>query len=222
MPLERSAGSRAWWVLAALLAGASWIATWWPAAWLDWQPGLALHEPWRAWTAAFVHWSDLHLWVNLAAAAVVAALGVAAALPARAALAWLVAWPLAHLGLALQPSLLHYGGLSGVLHAGVAVAALWLCARERGARRWIGAAVGAGLIVKVLLERPWGPPLAHPAAWDIAIAPLAHASGAVAGLLCGAGALWFSRPAPGLDGGAGPAPLAAGTAPPRRTTGSHG
>jgi hypothetical protein len=36
--------------------------------------------------------------------------------------------------------------------------------------------------VKLLIEAPWGPALRHPPDWDIAIAPLAHATGAIAGL----------------------------------------
>ena len=184
-----------WWLrLAAAFAAASLIAEWLPAPWLDWQPALASTEPWRAFTAAWVHWSALHLGVNLLGAAVVAALGLAARLPAAAAAAWLAAWPLTQAGLAVQPALLHYGGLSGVLHAGVAVAALWLLVRDSGRRRALGAAVMAGLVLKVLLEQPWGPPLRTGGGWDIATAPLAHATGLLAGLLC-AGIALLSRPA---------------------------
>ena len=49
------------------------------------------------------------------------------------------------LALALAPQLQHYGGLSGVLHAGVAVAALSLAGQATGRRRLIGDAVLAGL-----------------------------------------------------------------------------
>jgi rhomboid family GlyGly-CTERM serine protease len=173
------------------------VITWWlPAAVLDWQPAAAAAEPWRFVTAAWVHWSPLHLAANLAATAVVAALGHAARLPAAAALAWLLAWPLTHAGLWLQPALAHYGGASGVLHAAVAVAACWLIGARNSARngarmgarqrrvRWIGAAIAAGLVTKLLLEQPWRGPLVHPASWDIAVAPLAHASGVLAGLAC--------------------------------------
>ena len=187
-----------WWLrLAAGLAGASLLAWWLPAPLLDWQPALATTEPWRAFTAAFVHWSALHLGANLLGTAVVAALGLAARLPARAAIAWLLAWPLTQIGLAVQPALLHYGGLSGVLHAGVAVAALWLLVRDvpgQGRRRMLGGAVMAGLVLKVLLEQPWGAPLRTGGGWDIATAPLAHATGLLAGLLC-AGLALRSRPA---------------------------
>ncbi len=172
-----------WTAIAAVLAGGSLLAWWAPAAWLDWQPAHA-GELWRWWTAAFVHWSPWHLAANLMGTMLVAALGrVGGATPA-AALAWLAAWPLTHGLLLMQPALAHYGGLSGVLHAGVAVAATGLVRREHGRRRWIGAAILAGLLVKLLLERPWGAALVQPADWDIAVAPLAHATGSAAGVLC--------------------------------------
>ncbi len=180
--------------LALGLAAASVLAWLAPAPWLDWQPARAAAEPWRAFTAAWVHWSGLHLAANLAGAGVLAALGWVARLPPRATLAWALAWPLTQCGLWLRPDLAHYGGLSGVLHAGVAVAAVWLLApqpgpqpesqRERRRERAVGAGIALGLVIKLLLEAPWGPTLRSSAEFDIAIAPLAHATGAVAGLLC--------------------------------------
>lgn len=151
---------------------------------IDWQPALAFAEPWRAFSAVAVHYSGLHLAANLAGGVVVAALGVAARVPARCVWAWLAAWPLTQFGLLLQPQLAHYGGLSGVLHAAVAVVAVQLVIDARGARRAIGAALLIGLIAKVVSESPWGAPLRHPAGWDIAVAPLAHATGLVAGAAC--------------------------------------
>jgi len=131
-----------------------------------------------------VHYSALHIAANAAGAALVAALGGAARVPLASALAWLIAWPLTQFGLALRPDLLHYVGLSGVLHAGTMIVAVHLVATARGARRAIGLALGAGIVAKVLIEAPWGPALRHPAGWDIATAPFAHATGAVAGLVC--------------------------------------
>lgn len=188
-----SAGARAWGLLSAVLAAGSVLAWWLPAASLDWQPELAATEPWRAWSAAFVHWSPQHLGTNLLAAAVVGAYGWAAQVPRAQAWAWCAAWPLTHLGLLLQPDLAHYGGLSGVLHGGVAIVCLWLALRQRGARRAVGAAVTLGLLIKLASEQPWGPPLQRSQEWDIAVAPLAHTSGALAGLLCGAIALVCTR-----------------------------
>lgn len=174
----------AWATLALSLALCA-IAGWWvDTSRLDWQPSLAAREPWRAITAAAVHYSPLHLAANLAGAALVGALGVVARVPARIVLAWLAAWPLTQLGLLLRPELTHYGGLSGVLHAGVAAAALWLLVHERGGRQFIGGAMLAALVLKILGEAPWGPALQWREGWDIAVAPWAHASGAACGLSC--------------------------------------
>jgi rhomboid family GlyGly-CTERM serine protease len=176
-------GRRAWLTFCAVLAAGA-LAGWaLPAPWLDWQPARAAAEAWRAWTAAFVHWSPLHLGGNLAGCAVLAAFGAAARVPLRATAAWALAWPLTHALLLVQPALVHYGGLSGVLHAGVAVAALSTWGGSPAHRR-IGGLVLAGLGLKLLLERPWAGPLAQPAGWDIAVAPLAHATGALSGVAC--------------------------------------
>jgi membrane associated rhomboid family serine protease len=218
------------------------------ASLLDWQAALGLREPWRLWTCAWVHWNAAHLGVNLAGGAVVAFVGWRARLPRDAALAWLLAWPLTQLAMAtlgadrLGAAMPHYGGLSGVLHAGVVVLGLtlaWPLARlpaprsrpdtgfvatrasaieptritegpwamtemgvhtaaapldtpasvpvepaERPLReRWIGVAIVAGTLAKVLLEAPWQLAPVPDAALGIAVAPLAHACGLVAGLL---------------------------------------
>lgn len=81
--------------------------------------------------------------------------------------------------------LLHYGGLSGVLHAGVAVlvAALWRA--PDAARRRVARVLGAGLLLKLLAEQPWGPVLPWDAGLGMARVPLAHLAGALAGLACG-------------------------------------
>lgn len=173
----------AWPALALLLAASALALRGAATAHWDWQPALALTQPWRAWTAAVVHFSPMHLHADLAGCAAVAAFGVVARCGVRATLAWALAWPLTQATLAIEPGLAHYGGLSGVLHAGVAVAAAQVLA-DGGARRWVGAAVLAGLAVKLLLEAPWRGSLRILPGWDIAIAPLAHAGGAAAGLAC--------------------------------------
>ena len=167
----------------ALAAGLAWFA---PREALDWQAQQAWTQPWRCWTAALVHLSPLHLGANLLGCAVVAAFGIAARLPPRATGAWLVAWPLGHIALSVQPQLLHYAGLSGVLHAGVAVAATHLVGSGHGQRRAVGAMVLAGLAIKLALEQPWAGPTQVIPGWDFRVAALAHLTGAVAGLLCGA------------------------------------
>lgn len=189
-------GARAWAGLAAGLAVAALLAAALPRQTIDWQPALAFAEPWRAFSAAAVHYSPLHLAANLAGTLLVGLLGVVAELPARCAWAWFAAWPLTHFGLLLRPELAHYGGLSGVLHAGVAVAALHLIVRGTARRRGIGAAILTGLLAKVLSEGPWGPVLQVREGWDIAVAPLAHATGTLAGLLCALVCLLAAAPRP--------------------------
>mgnify|MGYP006975178490 FL=1 len=76
-----------------------------------------------------------------------------------------------------------------MLHAGMAVATLWLVACTRGVRRGVGAAMMLGLVVKLLSERPWAEVLRQASGWDIALAPVGHATGAVAGFACAAAAL---------------------------------
>jgi rhomboid family GlyGly-CTERM serine protease len=180
-------GSRAWLRLCALLGALALLGFMLPTALLDGQPGRWLGQPWRLWTAAWVHWTPLHLAANVAGLMVVALYGCAAEVRSRDALAWLLAWPLTHLALAwwAAPAPAHYGGLSGVLHAGVAVASTALLAR-RGWPRAVGAAVGAALLLKLGTESRWWPWADGPGALvlDVAVAPQAHAAGVAAGLLC--------------------------------------
>ncbi len=186
-----TAGERAWIGLAAGLCGAAVAATLSgiaPGA-IDWQPARARLEPWRAFSAVAVHYSALHLAANLTGAALVAALGASAGVPRAMVAAWACAWPLTQLGLLVRPDLSHYGGLSGVLHAGAAIVALHLVWRGARLRRLIGAALAAGLVCKVLMEAPWGAPLRVGTGWDFATAPLAHATGLVAGTLCALAAI---------------------------------
>ena len=173
---------RAWALLAASIFLATLAAQAVPTTVLDWQPGLAATEPWRWWTALFVHFSRLHLGANLLGLVLVAALGLSARVPWPISAAWFVAWPLTHLALLLQPALRHYGGLSGVLHAAVAIVAVHLLTQPR--QRLIGAAILAGLGVKVVSESPWLGPVQHSAGWDIGVAPIAHACGLVVGIAC--------------------------------------
>lgn len=191
-------GVRAWLVVTGVLGLGSLAVSLvfsLPAA-FDWQPGHGLAEPWRAWTAAFVHWSTGHLLGNLFALSLVAALGRAARVTRADALAWALAWPLTHALFgavdALAPvrfvaHLPHYGGLSGVLHAGVVIVGLRLVWPMRGEReRLVGGALLAGVAAKVLLEAPWDLALRPDSLLGIGVAPIAHATGVIAGLAMGA------------------------------------
>lgn len=188
---------------------------------LDWQPSLATSEPWRWWTAAFVHYGAAHLTANLAGCAMLAALGAAAQMHGRWTWAWAAAWPLAHLLLWGVPGLVHYGGLSGLLHAAVAVVAIALLtetpdpdggtrsprlrespphapdvADDRGrgrTRRRVGTAIGLGLLLKLLLEQGLGPVPSVGLAIDVPVAVAAHLTGAVAGAACALAAAVLAR-----------------------------
>ena len=186
-----TAGERAWIGLAVGLCVAAVAATLSgiAAGAIDWQPARARIEPWRAFSAVAVHYSALHLGANLAGATLVATLGASAGVPRAMVAAWACAWPLTQLGLLVRPDLSHYGGLSGVLHAGAAIVALHLVWRGSRIRRLIGAALATGLVCKVLIEAPWGAPLRVGTGWDFATAPLAHATGLVAGTLCAMAAI---------------------------------
>jgi len=175
-----------------MLAGAAGVSAGWPRGTLDWQPDRAWLEPWRWFTAAWVHLDREHLLANLAGACVVAAFGHAAGCGRRDALAWALAWPLTHGALLLVPAVQHAAGASGVLHAGVAVAAGTLLGGH-GRRRTIGVLVLLGLLVKVLAEQPWVAPLRATAGWDFPVAVAVHASGVAAGLVAAAVAWATSR-----------------------------
>jgi len=180
----------AWVGVAVVLAAAALLGWRLPPERLDWQPALALGQPWRAWTAVGVHYSPAHLIGNLAGVALTGLCGWAVRVPARLAGAWLAAWPLTQFALLVRPDLLHYGGLSGVVHAGVAAIVVWVLATGRTrAQRWVGALVAIGFVAKLLSESPWGDALRHPAGWDIATAPIVHTTGALAGALCALAAL---------------------------------
>ncbi len=170
-------------VLAVIAITGSLLPSNWIAG-LDWQPDRIWPEVWRMFSPVAVHYSALHLAANVVGVVALLSLGLAAGVPRRCAWAWATAWPLAQLGLLLQPDLRHFGGLSGVLHAGVAIVGFHLLLCATGIRRGIGMALLVGLAIKVLSEQPWGMALRQVAGWDIALAPAAHASGLVAGLAC--------------------------------------
>lgn len=181
--------ARAWLALAVVLGAGSLLPMAWPALaqTLVWRSGLAWTEPWRWWGAAWVHGSVAHAALNGAGLALLAALGWMLRLPARAALAWALAWPLTQLGWLLGPPLASYFGLSGVLHAGLVVLGLTLV-REGHApalrARTLGWALLLGLALKLALEDPFGPTLHAVPALGIAVAPWSHFSGSMAGLCC--------------------------------------
>jgi rhomboid family GlyGly-CTERM serine protease len=192
--------SRSWLPLCAALAALSLLAWPFPRETLDWQPALIATQPWRAVTAAFVHWTPIHLAANLAGCSVLALLGQRAALGKREAIAALIALPLTQAALLLRPGLQRYAGLSGELHALVAIAALTLLTR-RSRDHFIGAAITLGFIAKLALEHPLGPVLRETPGFDFPVAPFAHLTGAIAGAIAWTLTMRLSTRTPGSPHG---------------------
>lgn len=135
----------------------------------------------NVWRSTWVHPHVQHGLLNLAACVLLMAWGWVARPPAQAAMAWALAWPLTHLALLADPRLSYYFGMSGALHAGVAVMGVHLV---RHGQRWAWALL-AGLLLKCLLENPeLKATLAHPVL-DMQTAPLAHLLGSLIGIVSG-------------------------------------
>ncbi len=162
-------------------------STTWPASAQLWvmHPSAGWHQPvWTWWTTAWLHGSDLHLQRNLLGAGMVLLLGSTPDARASQALAWLLAWPLTHLLMLCQSGLSSYIGLSGALHAGLAVWCIHqITQTDTAGFKWAGWAVLTGVIFKVFMENPWQHQLIQPMGSDITVAPWAHLSGLVSGVL---------------------------------------
>jgi rhomboid family GlyGly-CTERM serine protease len=140
-------------------------------------------EVWRLLTGHLVHLGWGHLWMNLAALALIRLL-IADAFATGDWIAAAVVSALAiDLGLyVLSPGIGWYVGLSGVLHGLLAAGALVLLRTQP----LLGALLGGGLILKLLLEQTAGPlPLSETTAGGDVITE-AHLYGAAAGTAYGA------------------------------------
>jgi rhomboid family GlyGly-CTERM serine protease len=182
--LVKGLGSLAWLLVALALIGPALIlgvpadpatSPWALSPSQGWR---GLH-PWSLLSPAWVHATARHELFNLLGAGLLGALGWALRAPPRAALAWLVAWPLTHALLMMDPRLGWYVGASGVLHAGLAVLIVHLWRRQRG----LAATLAALLLGKVLLDVASGLPLADRAGLDVPMVPLAHLFGVLAGFV---------------------------------------
>lgn len=201
-------GSRAWLLLCALHGVAS-MLLWWahaPAVQaLTWYAELWPAQPWTLWTSAWVHLNTPHLIGNQLALGALTAAGWVLRPPLAATLAWALSWPLLQLSLLWWPQVTHAVGLSGLLHAGVAVLGLHLLLGGASpmARPW-GALLIAGIAVKLLMERGWQHPLQHDLGTELPVVQAAHLSGALwgavlAALLGALGAWWSRRQAAGAS-----------------------
>ncbi|MBL0918872.1 MAG: hypothetical protein IBJ14_09220 [Hydrogenophaga sp.] len=194
-------GTRAW-LLLCVLHGVASMLMWWarePAVQaLTWHADDWPSHAWTLWTSAWVHLNTPHLIGNQLALGALTATGWMRRPPLSAALAWALSWPLLQASLILWPQVGHAVGLSGLLHAGVAVLGLHLLmgAAPRGARPW-GATLLGGLLFKVMLERGWYHPVVLNADTDLPVVQAAHLTGVVWGVLLGALSAFWARRAPG-------------------------
>ena len=140
-------------------------------------------EAWRLLTGHLVHLGWAHLWMNLAALALIRLLIADAFSTAD----WIGAAAVSAFGIdlglyVLSPGIGWYVGLSGVLHGLLAAGALVLLRTQP----MLGALLGGGLIVKLLLEQAAGPlPLSEATAGREVVTE-AHLYGAAAGAAYGA------------------------------------
>jgi rhomboid family GlyGly-CTERM serine protease len=157
-----------------------------PGGALEYRSELLATEPWRLFTAHFVHLTFLHAALNAVALLLIGRLfadrlrpgelfgllGVAPVLIST--LFWL-----------LMPRLEWYRGLSGVLHALFFAGCVVWIATTVGRARWLPVAALVGGAIKVLVEQPWDSSFPVHPALRIAVVPQAHLLGAIVGTAAG-------------------------------------
>ena len=139
-------------------------------------------EAWRLLTAHLVHLGWGHVAMNIAA------LGLIRLIVADTftTVDWIAAAVLSAVGIdlglyVLSPGVEWYVGLSGVLHGLIAAAALMLLR----AQPMIGALLGGGVLLKLLVEQTAGPLALSESAAGGAVIAEAHVYGAAAGAVYG-------------------------------------
>ena len=146
-------------------------------------------EPWRLLTGHLVHINWPHAVINAAALVIVARLFAPDLSAPRQLVVLISACVVIGLGLAaLDPGILWYRGLSGVLHAlFFAGAAKWLFSvrSRRVSSLWLPVALFAGGWIKVALEQPAGGALPYADWLGAAVVPQAHLLGAAWGSVFG-------------------------------------
>lgn len=180
---------RGWLIVCVVHAVAS-MLVWWQgetlAGWLTWRADRWLQQPWTLWTSAWVHRSTPHLIGNQMAIGALAAVAWVFRPGLRAVWAWVLAWPLVPWTQTMWPFVGYYVGLSGVIHAAVAVLVLdWMWNAPRGSMAWRwGGLLGLGLVAKLVLEQGWSKPVVWSEGLDMSVVHSAHLMGAIAGAGC--------------------------------------
>jgi hypothetical protein len=172
-----------WWALESSVQGLVWRVDDWPSRWWTW------------WTTAWVHTNTPQLITNQMALGVLTALAWRMRPDGWCALAWFLAWPLTYLSVAWWPQVGWVSGLSGVLHAAVAVMAVHLLLQRLPVpqgRRW-GVLLALALLGKLLLEQAWSRPVVWDGANSMSVVQAAWLGGALAGTGLGLLTAWGAR-----------------------------
>jgi rhomboid family GlyGly-CTERM serine protease len=177
-------------VSVAVLALVVPISRGWESALVFDRAAILQGEVWRLWTGNFVQFGARQLWWNLA---VLVPAGIWAERIAPGRTRWLLALAPALIGallLMLEPTLLRYGGLSGLTAGMVAFLAFEQSSR-RQSDAWFWWVLLGLLVLKILIELYSGRPL-FAALADPGVRPEPLA--AVAGVVCARGVyLWRRR-----------------------------
>ncbi len=160
---------------------------------LAWQPQHALARLWTLWTAAWIHLSWAHLVGNLLALGALAVLGHSIRAGTAAAVALLVAWPLATASLVLWPQVTGYAGLSALIHAAALV--LFAQAAIYSVAKPFAYVLLVGVGLKLLTERAWQHPVVFDPSWGFNVVVASHLGGALAGAVSGFVVIGLARAA---------------------------
>ena len=183
---DRLNGLKAWTTFCGVLAVAS-IAAWAgapaSATLLQWDSALWLRQPWTLWTASVAHLSTWHLLANLLTLGALAVLGSSLGAGQAATRALIVAWPLVTLTLLAWPAVRQYCGLSGLIHAAIAV--LWAHAVVHRRAYPLSFVLFVGMGIKLLGEHAWLTPVSFDTSWGFNVVYASHLGGTLVGGVCG-------------------------------------
>lgn len=136
-------------------------------------------ELWRIFTGHFFHTNQFHLLLNLAGLTLLTALHHKFYKPAEYFLLFIFSSLFISIALLLSSPLMHYVGLSGVLHGLFA----WGALKDIGDNEKTGYLLFAGLWVKVIYEQTYGASKDIASLINASVAIDAHLWGALAGTI---------------------------------------
>ncbi|MEN9843064.1 MAG: hypothetical protein RLZZ612_893 [Pseudomonadota bacterium] len=189
LPLQqRRLPASRWWLWLCVLHGFSSMLVWWAgdasSQLLTWRSGESWSRPWTWWTSAWVHLHTPHLIGNQMVIGAFAAWAWLVRPDRPAAVAWFLSWPIATVALNLWPQIGYCVGASGVLHAGVAIMAVFMILGhfQRGSEQAWGWILLIGLGFKVWSEQAWHTPVVWDSGANLSIVSAVHLTGALSGM----------------------------------------